>query len=97
MASFYFTKGFELKIISRPEQVEKDSTGLPIGSRVLGAMMPRYDMDMAGTRQGYGKDMHFTRKMCSIGYYTTIYVAYFVVFMHHSLGAFPWSSIALFT
>ena len=43
-------------------------------------------MDMAWARHGYGRDMGFTHKKWSIGYYTTWDVTYIDVSGYHSLS-----------
>lgn len=41
-----------------------------------GPMKPRYDMDMAGTHFGYGRNVDFTLKKCSIRYDVSGCIAY---------------------
>ena len=47
------------------------------------SMIPRYNMDTAGTRHRLGRDTNFTCKKWSIEYDTTRYVAHFEVSVHH--------------
>lgn len=56
---------------------------------VLGSpMMPRNDINTAGTRYGYGRDKGFIHKKGSIGYNKTWQVAYF-----ESRNILPWKNL----